>query len=114
MIFGVKGRARSIEVVDRAPGGHAARIRVKLEGSGVEKVVEANRGFRHKLGTRKIRSTLITKIQAGPGGFVIHGRGWGHAAGMCQWGAYGMSRAGKDAVAILEHYFPGARVRRLY
>lgn len=97
-----------------AKGGHALEVHVRLRGETQARILEANRGFRHKVGTRTIRSTLITEIlDAGPE-IEIRGRGWGHAAGMCQWGAYGMARAGRSSFEILEHYFPGARVLRLY
>src|SRR5690606_4398458 len=36
----------------------------------------------------------------------LYGGGWGHALGMCQYGAYGMAREGRDYRAILNHYFP--------
>ena len=44
----------------------------------------------------------------------IHGRGFGHGVGMCQWGARGMAEAGKNHLAILEHYYRGVRVKRIY
>ena len=37
-----------------------------------------------------------------------------HGAGMCQIGACEMARDGKSAAEILEYYFPGARVQKLY
>ena len=33
---------------------------------------------------------------------------------MCQVGAYEMAEDGKSFMEILEHYFPGAQVRKLY
>jgi stage II sporulation protein D len=44
----------------------------------------------------------------------IHGRGFGHGVGMCQWGARGMADAGKGYREILAHYYRGARVKRVY
>lgn len=37
--------------------------------------------------------------------FVITGRGWGHAVGMSQWGAYGLALQGKTYAQILDHYY---------
>jgi stage II sporulation protein D len=37
------------------------------------------------------------------------GRGWGHGAGMVQWGAYGKARRGFDAERILAAYYGGLR-----
>ena len=42
------------------------------------------------------------------------GRGRGHGVGMCQYGAQHMGRAGQDAIAILNEYYPTARVQRAY
>ena len=45
---------------------------------------------------------------------VVSGAGSGHGVGLCQTGALGMARAGKSAEAILEHYYRGIELRRLY
>lgn len=45
---------------------------------------------------------------------TITGRGYGHGVGMCQYGAEGMSRRGRTAEQILMHYYPGARLQKLY
>jgi stage II sporulation protein D len=45
---------------------------------------------------------------------VASGGGSGHGVGLCQTGALGMARAGYRGEAILEHYYPGASLRRLY
>ena len=42
------------------------------------------------------------------------GRGWGHAVGMCQYGARGMAEAGRNYRAILLHYYPGAKIAQNY
>jgi stage II sporulation protein D len=45
---------------------------------------------------------------------VASGAGFGHGVGLCQTGALGMARAGRKGEQILEHYYPGAELRRLY
>jgi SpoIID/LytB domain protein len=42
---------------------------------------------------------------------VVTGRGWGHGAGMVQWGAYGKARRGFSASQILASYYGGLRPR---
>ncbi len=49
-----------------------------------------------------------------PTGWVFTGGGWGHGVGMCQTGAIGRAEAGQTYREILEHYFNGAQVARLY
>jgi stage II sporulation protein D len=44
----------------------------------------------------------------------IHGGGWGHAVGMCQFGAIGRARAGQKHDTILTTYYPGTELTRLY
>jgi len=45
---------------------------------------------------------------------VAEGGGWGHGIGMCQVGAMGRARAGQDYRTILQAYYPGIRVERMY
>jgi SpoIID/LytB domain protein len=45
---------------------------------------------------------------------VVSGAGSGHGVGLCQTGALGMARAGRSAEQILEHYYRGVSLRRLY
>ncbi len=42
------------------------------------------------------------------------GAGWGHGVGLCQIGGLGMALSGFTYDAILLHYFPQARLRRVY
>ena len=44
------------------------------------------------------------------GRLILDGRGHGHGAGMCQYGAEFMAKSGKSARAILERYYPGATI----
>lgn len=44
---------------------------------------------------------------------MITGKGSGHGVGMCQWGAIGQSRLGKNYKEILMHYFPGTEIKSL-
>lgn len=51
------------------------------------------------------------RASAAPGALVVTGRGWGHGAGMVQWGAYGKARRGLSAHAILAFYYGGLEPR---
>ena len=42
------------------------------------------------------------------------GRGYGHGAGLSQWGAKEMADSGQDYKAILGHYYPGTELQTLY
>jgi stage II sporulation protein D len=42
------------------------------------------------------------------------GRGFGHGVGLCQFGAEAMANAGRDVVQVLQTYYPGAQIERVY
>lgn len=44
---------------------------------------------------------------------VATGAGNGHGIGMCQWGAMGMARAGKNYRQILRHYYKSTQIAHL-
>ena len=48
-------------------------------------------------------------LGGGEGAVVAEGRGFGHAVGMGQWGAYGKALRGLSADAILASYYGGTR-----
>jgi SpoIID/LytB domain protein len=46
--------------------------------------------------------------------WIARGGGWGHGAGMCQWGAVGRAESGQDYRQILRAYYSGAEVAKVY
>jgi stage II sporulation protein D len=44
---------------------------------------------------------------------IATGAGNGHGIGLCQWGALGMSRAGKSYREILAHYYRDTTLARV-
>lgn len=44
----------------------------------------------------------------------IHGRGFGHGVGMCQYCAKGFAEQGQDWRTMMRAFFPGAEVRKAY
>jgi stage II sporulation protein D len=52
----------------------------------------------------KLRSLRFT-ISSTPTGFLFTGRGYGHALGMSQWGAYYLAQQGMAYPQILAHYY---------
>jgi stage II sporulation protein D len=46
--------------------------------------------------------------------FVFTGRGWGHGVGLCQVGAYGLAKDGYSYTAILQKYYTGVKVQKMY
>ncbi len=70
--------------------------------------------FRQRLGYERVRSLLFEVSPDGKGGVRLVGRGFGHGAGLCQWGAKLMADAGKGYREILLHYYPGTELQTLY
>lgn len=62
----------------------------------------------------RLPSSHVTPIVDGAVVRFVDGRGYGHGAGMSQWGAQAMALAGHSSAAILGFYYPGATIRRLY
>ncbi|MCL2178941.1 MAG: SpoIID/LytB domain-containing protein [Proteobacteria bacterium] len=69
--------------------------------------------FRRRLGTTRLRS-LKFRIRKEKGGYLLEGEGYGHGAGMCQWGAKHLAEDGKTYIEILYHYYAGSRLMVLY
>jgi SpoIID/LytB domain protein len=55
------------------------------------------------------RNTTSTPVR-----FILHGAGWGHGVGLCQIGAAVMATKGCRAEEILQHYFSGVEIKKLY
>jgi len=92
---GVSGRARVLEV-----DGDAGRAEV----SGELKI-------RRLLGNLPSAMFVVDREGAAT---LLRGGGWGHGAGMCQWGAVGRAEAGQGYREILRAYFSGAEVAKVY
>ena len=65
--------------------------------------------FRSILGPDIIRSTNFN-VKIIDRDSVFEGFGWGHGVGLCQWGAYGMAKQGRNYTQILRYYYPGAEI----
>ena len=70
--------------------------------------------FRSSVGFDQIKSTKFAIYRQGKEKVAFHGRGHGHAVGMCQYGARAMALQHYSYKAILKHYYPLASLRRAY
>ncbi len=101
-------------VMEVVVSGHDASGRVdNLNIVTQEKDIEmAAKDFRNLIGPDVIKS-LNFKISVNNDNLVFDGQGWGHGVGLCQWGAYFMSKSGTDYLKILEYYYPGSTLTKL-
>lgn len=105
---GVKvGEARSVEIGETGESGRARTLIV--DGQAVSAP-----SFRIRIGANRLRSTLIDGIDVDGDRVTFTGRGFGHGVGLSQWGAYAMAEEGKSAAEIVEKYFPGVDIVRLW
>ena len=72
--------------------------------------------FRKWVGVGRLKSTAFEVSAEKPGVNVysFRGKGYGHGVGMCQWGAKAMGDMGYTAKVILGHYYPNAKLRKLW
>jgi stage II sporulation protein D len=110
-VFGISSReldtVERLEIVERTPSG---RVRdLAFQGPGLELVASRLEIRRALPFDDRILNSTDFSITHGDDGLVeLNGRGYGHGAGMCQWGAIGRARAGQSYSQILETYYPGA------
>lgn len=106
-------RIKSVDVTRTLPGGHALEVSITLENSSRIVKLNATNEFKRAI-SQKLRSTLWDRIEDKGDSISIIGRGYGHGAGLCQVGAYEMAKDGKTAAEILEYYYPGAKLKKVY
>lgn len=110
------GQIKNISVSSTTDSGRAKNL--KFEGTLGDVEVDAKK-FRL---ASKLSSTLIRKIDATEVGtfvedgtpiptiFLFTGQGFGHGAGMSQWGARALAKSGKSFEDIIKHYYQGTEI----
>ncbi|MBF0253761.1 MAG: SpoIID/LytB domain-containing protein [Candidatus Omnitrophica bacterium] len=93
-----------------SPSGHL--LDVVIQGPVQSKTILV-KDLRLWVGPTVIRSEKFELSQS-RGRINFVGRGWGHAVGMCQWGALGQAIVRKRYDEILEFYYPGSKLTKLY
>jgi stage II sporulation protein D len=107
---GLPGKATAARVASRTATGRAERVEVTAGGRTASvPAVE----LRQRLGFERLPS-LAFDVRAEGGAFVLDGRGRGHGAGLCQWGAAALAREGASYREILARYYPGTEIVRMY
>ncbi len=108
------GRLSEVLIEQRDATGRATAIRFR--GERGEAVVDGL-SFRRALG---LRSHFVERLEVDRDSdgwvtrFRVQGRGFGHGVGLCQIGAVEWARRGRSYQEILETYYPGIAIARLY
>jgi SpoIID/LytB domain protein len=109
-----------LDLITMERGNSGRLIRLKIIGTKKELVVGKELEIRKWLSESHLFSSAFvvkkefTEGNELPSGFILRGAGWGHGVGMCQIGAAVMSRRGYTPKQILEHYFTGASIQKIY
>ncbi len=103
---------RTITPTRRGVSGRA--LAVRYTGQGGDYVVEGSYENRKLLGNLRSGMWLVERVGGSPDGppttWRFRGGGFGHGVGMCQHGAIGQAKSGRDHPDILKHSYPGSRI----
>ncbi len=110
--LGIKAqKVEGVEVGRKDAHGRAITLVFRHDGRRSE--VSAPR-FRVAMSPDRLRSVLLTRVASQGGNLVFEGRGFGHGAGMSQYGAYQMAKHGRQAPSIVMHYYQGVELKKLW
>jgi stage II sporulation protein D len=105
-----------VTVMERSRSGRVTKIKISSEAG--DTVLYKDR-IRFSLSLQPLPSTWF-QVECLRGGssnvasVEFTGKGYGHGVGMCQWGAIGMAREGKNYKRILKKFYENVRIVRLY
>ena len=88
-----------LEIQERSPSGYVTEIQVG-------DLLLRGQDFRTALALRSSHFTIVRE----EGGFRITTKGYGHGAGLSQYGADFMARQGKNHAEILAHFYQGTQL----
>lgn len=101
---------KKIEIEKRSDSNRVLEIAIK--GKSKNLFLSGNE-LRRLIGFDCLRSTnFIIKSQKGT--IEFFGVGYGHGAGLCQWGARKMAECGYRYKDILKYYYPQAAIKKAY
>ena len=103
------------EILDLQPlsRGASGRVsRLKVTGNKGEMTFGKELEIRRVLSPSHLYSSAFD-VTREEGGFVLHGKGWGHGVGLCQIGAAVMANEGKNYKEILTHYYKNAEIVKI-
>lgn len=108
-----------LELVPIKRGVSGRIISLRIEGTKSSITIGKELEIRKALSESHLYSSAFVveagqKLKGLPQSFTLIGAGWGHGVGLCQIGAAVMAAKGFDYKAILNHYFAGAKLEKIY
>ncbi len=105
------GQLTDIKIVEKDKTGRVIDFEFKGNKNTV-KIKAAN--FRKELDPKKLKSTKISNLEKDGDKYIFKGSGFGHGVGMSQWGAFALAKENKSPAEIVEYYFDGIEVVKIY
>lgn len=114
------GKIKDIKVEERSPTGRVRILEIETE-EGV--ITLRGDDIRWAFGDGRLASkgslpSLLFYIEKQRTGdkitFKFIGGGAGHGVGFCQWGGAGLANKGYNCQQIINYYFPGTTLKKLY
>ncbi|MCK4545336.1 SpoIID/LytB domain-containing protein [candidate division WOR-3 bacterium] len=109
------GEIKNIKIVKRGPSRRVIEV-IVYSNKGQYSIIKNNIRLLMRNSQNPSKSLLSTyfTIKQSNNNISIKGKGFGHGAGMCQYGAIGMASMGYGFREILKHYYHGARLEKVY
>lgn len=113
-------KLNEIVIESKTSSGRVKKLTFKYSNDSVYYLEgrEIRNAFRQKANNGILRSLLfeieIEKNNDAISKMIINGRGSGHGVGLCQWGCIFRSEAGQSYQEILDHYFTGTKIYKIY
>ncbi|NET42008.1 SpoIID/LytB domain-containing protein [Okeania sp. SIO2B3] len=111
----ISGVGNIISMSPQTTTPHNSVITIKVLGDAGVKTLQGT-DITAALGLKSTRFIVTPNKDEGqqiPTSFKITGKGFGHAVGMSQWGAYNLARNGYNYQQILLYYYQGANLARI-
>lgn len=113
------GEVRELTILHRSPSDRVRQLRIDTDAGTVHVGGDRVRWiFLTPEGRILNSSKFELEVVRDPSGriteVIANGGGWGHGIGMCQVGAMGRARAGQNYRTILQTYYPGTALLKLY
>ncbi|MGK7922988.1 MAG: SpoIID/LytB domain-containing protein [Trichodesmium sp.] len=111
----ISGVGNIISMTPEKTTPHGSVVTMKVLGDGGVKTLEGT-DITAALGLKSTRFSVTaekSEDQKIPTNFQITGKGFGHAVGMSQWGAYNLARNGYNYQQILLYYYQGSTLARI-
>ena len=105
------GTIKELVPIKRGPSGRI--ILLKIVGEKKTITVGKELEIRKWLSESHLYSSAFD-VEKTLGGFILHGKGWGHGVGLCQIGAAVMGSRGYRYDGILMHYYPNSEIKKIY